>query len=169
MQAILHSFARLTFQFSEELVGLIESISISNCDSLSLDLSARSETIVGLNNASSSTLGLGAFSGPVDLEVSNANNVELVLDRSDGFLRHLFLDNVSYVETLLVVAQEVDEEVSSDRSQNETGDGEDDDDDWPFGVTREDFYLYIIIVLGALLLITWAAIPMVVLCVRRGR
>ena len=147
----------LFLQFSNDLVVLIESITISDCSALSLNLSAGSDHAAS-PNATTSSLGVDAFSGPIDVEVSNVESVELVLRNSNRFLRHLFMDNVAYVETLLE---------SSDGTVEVIDDGEGEGD--VFWMTTEELYLYIIIVLGALLLITWTAIPIAVLCAKKGR
>ncbi len=145
-------------------MSLIESIVISDCIALSLDLSVKegfsedSDGDVALISNASLPLDVDAFSGPVDVEVVNVESVELVLRNSNRFLRHLFMDNVAYVETLLGAAD------GDGRGAGEADDGGD-----ILWMTREELYLYVIIVLGALLLITWTAIPIAVLCVRKGR
>ncbi len=150
-------------QFDRDLVSYIESVSISNCSALNLNLSSVPPQ-VGSNGLSTldgggsrELLDLGSFTDLIDVEVSNVDSVELTLRDSERFLRHLFMDNVAYVETFVYL----------DKSRGEGGGG----GGGGGGVvlTTEELYLYIIIVLGALLLITWIAIPIAIACAKRGR
>ncbi len=123
----------------------MESVAISDCDSLSLNLTSSAEEDALAFNL-----------GPIDIEVSDVGSVELTMRNADRFLKHLFMDNVAYVETFL------SDDDGSDGVDGEDGDG-------GFVLTTEELYLYIIIVLGSLLVITWTAIPVAIACSKSRR
>lgn len=147
----------------------MESISISNCDSLLLNLSLSGNLTQDL-----------FLQTRFDIELESIDSLELFLKDSDSFVRNIFMDNVRYVEAIFEKPEEQDalQRVAIEDNPEETDDEDDDTtaivtdstDAEPLFMTTEELYFWIIIGLSALLTVTWICIPIVCYCVcKKGR